>query len=118
MARHDEMVAKKKKINSGKQKMAVQTIRAMVDSGEHVTVGAVIRRTGLSRSMFYQNPVVRSAMNDAKRSQLGTVYAREEKVVIQQAIQRQEELLRKKLVALRMENEALKKKLAEHGISF
>lgn len=86
---------------------AVNTIREMVVEKEKVSIPKLMKKTGLSRGFFYKNPIVRSEIDRALEQQAGMIDPR--RTIIDQAMEREMELLQQQVRKLKYENENLKK---------
>jgi hypothetical protein len=88
-----------------KEEKAVKEITKMIESDVQVTVAELVKRTGLSRAFFYKNPIAVAALKDAREKQKGKSFANPTKVILDKAMEKQIEVLKK-------ENEKLKQKVA------
>ena len=84
--------------NVKKVEQAVNAIRDLIKKEEQVTVGELVKRTGLSRSFFYTNETVRSELDKAQKLQGGKSFVAPQKVAIDKALERKCEFLEKKLM--------------------
>ena len=107
MNKYDSMIACNKKASEEKVNRAVTEIRQMLTEREKVTVPKLTKRTGLSRGFFYKNPIVRSEIDRALEQQAGMIDPR--RTIIDQAMEREMELLKQQVRKLKYENENLKK---------
>ena len=107
MNKYDSMIACNKKASEEKVNRAVTEIRQMLTEREKVTVPKLTKRTGLSRGFFYKNPIVRSEIDRALEQQAGMIDPR--RTIIDQAMEREMELLQQQVRKLKYENENLKK---------
>ena len=101
MNKYDKMLELNKKKSEEKVTSAVNTIREMVVEKEKVSIPKLMKKTGLSRGFFYKNPIVRSEIDRALEQQAG--------MIIDQAMEREMELLQQQVRKLKYENENLKK---------
>ena len=85
----------------------VYWIREMVVEKEKVSIPKLMKKTGLSRGFFYKNPIVRSEIDRALEQQAGMIDPR--RTIIDQAMEREMELLQQQVRKLKYENENLKK---------
>lgn len=108
MTKYDRMVATNKATSTAKIAKAKAEISKMVSENIQVTVGELVKRTGLSRGFFYKNPTVRDLMNQAVEEQVGMIDPRRE--ILNMAMEKQIDLLNQKVAALTRENSELKKK--------
>lgn len=115
MSNFSKMLAVNQKTNLEKENRAKREIAKMLDSDIQVTVAELVSRTGLSRAFFYKNPAVAEALRTARESQKGRTFTRPAKVILDKAMDKQIELLKKEnerlkeeISLLRKENENLK----------
>ena len=107
MNKYDKMLELNKKKSEEKVTSAVNTIREMVVEKEKVSIPKLMKKTGLSRGFFYKNPIVRSEIDRALEQQAGMIDPR--RTIIDQAMEREMELLQQQVRKLKYENENLKK---------
>ena len=113
MKNYEPMVERIRQLSREKKELACRTIKAMEKEGSFISVNALSKRTGISRSYFYQNEEIKEILKDVKRRQIGMVYAREETGVINQAILMQVHQLKKEIGRLKKENDDLKSAIIE-----
>ena len=96
----------------------VTAIKKMVDGEEQVVVCNLMKKTGLSRAFFYNNQTVHEELLRAQELQEGKSFVAPQKIVISKAMDREIELLRRRLkekdreiVQLKSENVRLQKAL-------
>ena len=118
MEKHENMVASNRKRSQDKVNLAVTAIKKMVDGEEQVVVCNLMKKTGLSRAFFYNNQTVHEELLRAKELQEGKSFVAPQKIVISKAMDREIELLRRRLkekdreiVQLKSENVRLQKAL-------
>ena len=107
MNKYDKMLELNKKNSEEKVTSAVNTIREMVVEKEKVSISKLMKKTGLSRGFFYKNPIVRNEIDRALEQQAGMIDLR--RTIIDQAMEREMELLQQQVRKLKYENENLKK---------
>ena len=107
MNKYDKMLELNKKKSEEKETSAVNTIREMVVEKEKVSIPKLMKKTGLSRGFFYKNPIVRNEIDRALEQQAGMIDLR--RTIIDQAMEREMELLQQQVRKLKYENENLKK---------
>ena len=73
MSKYDKMIALNKKASNEKINLAKNAIHKMLDEGEKVTVPKLMKKTGLSRGLFYKNEIVRREVDRALNQQAGMV---------------------------------------------
>ena len=108
MNKYDKMIEENQRKSKEKIYLAQQTIPDMVANKERITVPKLMKKTGLSRGLFYKNPTIRDLMNQAIEEQAGMIDPRRE--ILNMAMEKQIELLNQKVAALTRENSELKKK--------
>ncbi len=91
--------------------LAISTIKDMLNKDEQVVVRELQKRTGLSRTFFYYNEEVRAELTRAQQLQEGKSFAIQQKVILDKAMNREIELLRKTLKDKEREIEELKGEL-------
>ena len=69
----------------------------MFSNDEQVVVCTLVKKTGLSRAFFYNNAVVHSELVRLQELQYGKSFVAPQKIVITKAMDREIELLKKKL---------------------
>ena len=69
----------------------------MLNSDEQVVVCTLVKKTGLSRAFFYNNEAVRAELQRAQELQEGKSFIAPQKLVINKAMDREIELLKKKI---------------------
>ncbi len=105
MSNFSKMLEVNKASSVEKEEKAVKEITKMIESDVQVTVAELVKRTGLSRAFFYKNPIAVAALKDAREKQKGKSFANPTKVILDKAMEKQIEVLKK-------ENEKLKQKVA------
>ena len=118
MEKHENMVASNRKRSQDKVNLAVTAIKKMVDGEEQVVVCNLMKKTGLSRAFFYNHQTVHEELLRAQELQEGKSFVAPQKIVISKAMDREIELLRRRLkekdreiVQLKSENVRLQKAL-------
>ena len=118
MSKYSKMVESNQKASKEKIDRAIRTIKEMLDKEEQLLVCELVRKTGLSRAFFYKNPTVSKFLNEARQKQEG-------KVILDYALERQNELIKmeyeksqKENKDLKAENEKLKKALKKKEVAF
>lgn len=97
MEKHENMVASNRKRSQDKVNLAVTAIKKMVDGEEQVVVCNLMKKTGLSRAFFYNNQTVHEELLRAQELQEGKSFVAPQKIVISKAMDREIELLRRRL---------------------
>lgn len=125
MSKYSKMVEKNKNRSKEKISRAIREIKKMIDNEEPLLVCDLVKRTGLSRAFFYKNPEVSSYLCEARKRQEGKVFHQRKKVILDYAIEQQNNLIKKefekskrKNKELQAENEKLKKALRKKDLDF
>ena len=110
MTKYDRMVATNKATSIAKIEKAKAEIAKMLSENIQVTVGELVKRTGLSRGFFYKNEEVSKALEIARDLQDGKAYSRPQKVILDKAMDKQLQILQQQIEKLKSENGSLTKK--------
>ena len=110
MTKYDRMVATNKATSTAKIAKAKAEISKMVSKNIQVTVGELVKRTGLSRGFFYKNEEVSRALENARDLQDGKALTRPQKVILDKAMDKQLQVLQQQIEKLKNENSSLSKK--------
>lgn len=110
MTKYDRMVATNKATSTAKIAKAKAEISKMVSENIQVTVGELVKRTGLSRGFFYKNEEVSRALENARDLQDGKALTRPQKVILDKAMDKQLQVLQQQIEMLKSENSSLSKK--------
>ena len=97
MDKHENMVQLNKKKSQIKIDKAITAINKMLRDDEQVVVCTLVKRTGLSRAFFYNNTVVHDELMRAQELQEGKSFVAPQKVIINKAMDKEIEILKKKL---------------------
>lgn len=108
MSKYDKMIEENQRKSKEKIELALQAIQDMLANKERISVPKLMKKTGLSRGIFYKNPTVRDTLNQAVEQQAGMIDPRRE--ILNMAMEKQIELLNQKVAALTRENKELKRK--------
>ena len=108
MSKYSKMVETNQRASKEKVDCAIQAIREMLEKEEQLLVCVLVRKTGLSRAFFYKNPIVRKFLNDARQQQEGKVFHQKKKVILDYALERQNELIKNEYEKSQKENKKLK----------
>lgn len=118
MEKHENMVRSNHKRSQDKVNLATAAIKKMVDDEEQVVVCTLVKKTGLSRAFFYNNKAVHEELLRAQELQEGKSFVAPQRTVINKAMDREIELLKKRMeekdreiVQLKSENARLQKAL-------
>lgn len=106
MSKYERMLAVNKQASGEKVDRAKQAIVQLLETQERISVTKLMSMTGLSKGFFYKNPDVRKTLDLAMEKQTGMPNPR--RGVLDLAMNREIELLRSQLAAIRRENEGLK----------
>ena len=115
MSKYSKMVETNQKASKEKIDYAIRTIKEMLEKEEQLLVCDLVRKTGLSRTFFYKNPVVSKFLNEARQQQEGKVF-HQKKVILDYALERQNELI--KIEYEKSQKEKLKKALKRKEVAF
>ena len=110
MTKYDRMVATNRATSDAKIAKAKAEIAKMVSENIQVTVGELVKRTGLSRGFFYKNEEVCRALENARNLQDGKALTRPQKVILDAAMDKQLQILQQQIEKLKNENSSLSKK--------
>ena len=110
MTNYDRMVATNRATSEAKIAKAKAEIAKMVSENIQVTVGELVKRTGLSRGFFYKNEEVCRALENARDLQDGKALTRPQKVILDAAMDKQLQILQQQIEKLKSENSSLSKK--------
>ena len=110
MTKYDRMVATNKATSTAKIAKAKAEISKMVSENIQVTVGELVKRTGLSRGFFYKNEEASRALENARDLQDGKALTRPQKVILDKAMDKQLQVLQQQIEKLKNENSSLSKK--------
>lgn len=113
MEKHEKMVATNRATSLAKIEKAKREIANMLQENVQVTVGELVKKTGLSRAFFYKNEEVCKALRQARDLQKGKTYTRAQKVVLDKAMDKQLQILQRQIDKLKNENGSLEKKNQE-----
>ena len=97
MEKHNNMVLQNKERSQAKVDKAIKAIHKMLNSDEQVVVCTLVKKTGLSRAFFYNNETVHAELQRAQELQEGKSFIAPQKLVINKAMDREIELLKKKI---------------------
>jgi hypothetical protein len=118
MGNYTKMLEANKAANIAKEERAKREITKMLDAGLQVTIADLVKRTGLSRAYFYKNPEVSEMLDKVREQQKGKRFAPPGKIVLDKAMNRQIEILKKEnerlhkiIEELTAENDSLKTKM-------
>lgn len=110
MTKYDRMVATNRATSDAKIAKAKEEIAKMVSENVQVTVGELVKRTGLSRGFFYKNEEVNRALENARDLQDGKALTKPQKVILDKAMDKQLQILQQQIEKLKGENNSLSKK--------
>lgn len=110
VTKYDRMVATNRATSDAKIEKAKEEIAKMVSENVQVTVGELVKRTGLSRGFFYKNEEVNRALENARDLQDGKALTKPQKVILDKAMDKQLQILQQQIEKLKSENSSLSKK--------
>lgn len=120
---YKRMVETNREKNQEKELSAITEIRKMVTDDVDVTVAGLMKRTGLSRSFFYNNDDVHAELIRAKKMQQGKDFAAPKRAVFDKALNARIKLLEDELSKrneecnqLRKENQKLKEIISARNL--
>ena len=111
MSKYDKMLEINRKTSEEKINRARAVIREMLQKQEKITISVLMKKTGLSRGFFYKNPVIRKELDQAQEQQTGMVDPRRQ--IMDLAMNKQIDELKKQNQRLKSENEKLKEENAK-----
>lgn len=118
------MVETNRQRSEEKKGYAIATIRKMVSEDKEVTISALIKTTGLSRSFFYNNDDVRREVARAKDEQRGKDFNSGKRMVFNKAmlgkvriIEAELEKKKNECDTLQKENEKLRRTIRENNMT-
>lgn len=76
---------------------AIAAMKRMFNDDEQVVVCMLVKKTGLSRAFFYNNLTVHNELVRLQELQAGKSFVAPQKVVISKAMEKEIELLKKKI---------------------
>ena len=97
MEKHENMVIRNRQISQAKVEKAIDAMHKMFSNDEQVVVCTLVKKTGLSRAFFYNNEAVHSELIRLQELQEGKSFVAPQKVVINKAMDKEINLLKKKL---------------------
>lgn len=97
MEKHENMVIQNRKASQAKVDKAIAAMNKMFSNEEQVVVCTLVKRTGLSRAFFYNNEAVHNELVRLQELQEGQSFVAPQKVVINKAMDKEIELLKKRL---------------------
>ena len=119
MANYTNMVSTNQKRGRELETLAINAINEMVTDGEKVTVAELVKRTGCCRAYFYTNKEVAKALEIAREKQTGQIFIKPQKAILDEAIRKENELLKNKIEFLQLQIvQANKEKLAKADREF
>ena len=65
MSKYDKMIEENQRKSKEKIELALQAIQDMLANKERISVPKLMKKTGLSRGVFYRNPTVRETLSQA-----------------------------------------------------
>ena len=104
--KYDKIVSISQAKSREKVKIAKREIQNLLERTEKITVAALVRNTGFSKALFYDNDEVRMYLDDAFRKQ-GACY-NPKQVIIDRVMEKKLEMLKTSNIKLKKENEKLR----------
>lgn len=109
MANYTNMVSTNQKRARELETLAINAINEMVTDGEKVTVAELVKRTGCCRAYFYTNKEVSKALEIAREKQTGQIFIKPQKAILDEAIKKENEFLKQKIIILQLQIEQANK---------
>lgn len=97
MEKHEHMVIQNRRNSQDKVDKAIAAMNKMFNDDEQIVVCTLVKKTGLSRSFFYNNEAVHNELVRLQELQEGKSFVAPQKVVINKAMDKEIELLKKKI---------------------
>ncbi len=97
MEKYENMVDWNRRNSQAKVEKAIAAMNQMFRDDEQVVVCRLEKKTGLSRAFFYNNKTVHNELIRLQELQEGKSFVAPQKVVLNKAMEKELELLRKKL---------------------
>lgn len=97
MEKHEHMVIQNRRNSQDKVDKAIAAMNKMFNDDEQIVVCTLVKKTGLSRAFFYNNEAVHNELVRLQELQEGKSFVAPQKVVINKAMDKEIELLKKKL---------------------
>ncbi len=123
MEKYENMVLQNKEKSNRKVEIAVSAIKEMINKNQKVTVCELTKKTGLSRSFFYNNIQVKAELSKAKELQKDMAFVEPQRAAINKAMERDIEVLKKmlgekerKIIGLEKEVEKLQRIIKERTL--
>lgn len=98
MEKYKTMIQMNRETSAAKVEQAISCIRDMLKNDQQVVVCELVKRTGLSRAFFYNNKAVKAELDRARKLQDGKSFVTKQKVTFDKAMEREIELLKRKLI--------------------
>lgn len=95
--KYKQMVIQNHKKNKTKEDTAIAAMNKMFNADEQIVVCTLVKKTGLSRAFFYNNETVHNELLRLQELQEGKSFVAPQKVVINKAMNREIELLKKRI---------------------
>lgn len=97
MEKHEHMVIQNRRNSQDKVDKAIAAMNKMFNDDEQIVVCTLVKKTGLSRAFFYNNEAVHNELVRLQELQEGKSFVAPQKVVINKAMDKEIELLKKKI---------------------
>ena len=98
MDKYSAMINKNKKKSDEMVSLAIYEIRKMLQENSMIVVTRLAKQTGISRAFFYNNTKVREELNRAQQLQQRRGFILPQKVILDKAMDKELEFLRRKLI--------------------
>lgn len=97
MEKYENMVIRNRQTSKAKVEKAIAAMNKLFSNDKQVVVCTLVKKTGLSRAFFYNNEAVHSELIRLQELQEGKSFVAPQKVVINKAMDKEIDLLKKKL---------------------
>lgn len=118
MKAYDAMVALKKKESADKTAAAKEEIARRARRGESLSIAALVRATGFSRSFFYSNEEVRDVLEKVRERQGAGRRGRPKGEVLNRTLLKENERLKRETKKLKEENDSLRNRISRQDAEF
>lgn len=110
MRNYQKMIEANRLTSLKKVAKALEEINYMLAEEKKISVGELVKRTGLSRAFYYKNKSVREELEKAIDLQKGKVFVKSQKIVLNVAMEHELKVLQRQNAKLKDEKEVLKAK--------
>ena len=107
MNNYDNMLLACKRLSEEKRFLAIDTIRQMVKNNNPVSIVELTKITGLSRSFFYKNALVKEELKNAQQLQKGKTLRSKRDMTLNEALKETVRMQKDEIERLRRANSQL-----------